>query len=326
MRLAVVLGLAGLMLAARAQTPDPKAVAAALPQLESAWKADPQNYTSGYNLALAYFETGALAKSRAVIETMLAQRDQAELHNLLGDIEEAEGHVNEAAHEYERAARLDPSEKNVFDLGTDLLKHRGFEPALKTFEFGTGRYPASARLRVGLGIAYYSLGRYDDAVEALCRAVDLDPNDPKPLEFLGKMNDISQRYAQEVSKRLAHFAAIYPDNGPANYYYALSLRKRSSGGMTDNNRREAESYFRKALAIMPRSAQAHFELALLYEEEGRDEGAIAQYKSAIESDPQLLKAHYRLARLYQKSGKQQLAERELAVVKRLKTSQAASPE
>src|SRR5579875_359790 len=103
--------------------------------LEQVWRADPGNYAKGYNLALAYLECHANEKSRGVIEALLRQQDKAELHNLLGDVEEAEGHVNEAAKQYEIAARQDPSEKNVFDLGSDLLKHRGFDPALKVLDF-----------------------------------------------------------------------------------------------------------------------------------------------------------------------------------------------
>ncbi|MFZ0593795.1 MAG: tetratricopeptide repeat protein [Bryobacteraceae bacterium] len=290
----------------------------AIPYLEKAWKIDPANYTNGYDLALAYFETGAPQKSRDIIQAFMKRQDRAELHNLLAAVEESEGQVNEAAREYETAARMDPSEKNVFDLGSDLLKHNGFVPALKVFEFGVGRYARSARMRVGLGIAYYSLGRYDDAVQALCAAVDLDPKDTKALDFLGKMYDVSPRYAHEVAKRLAHFAAIYPDNSAANYYYALSLRRRGPSTDGGSVQREAEAYLRKAIQLKPDFADAHFELGLLYEDEKRDSEAIAQYELAVKGQPDLLKAHYRLARLYQKGGQEILAQKEFDTVKALK--------
>jgi tetratricopeptide (TPR) repeat protein len=147
---------------------------AAISYLEKARQIDPAHYENAYDLALAYLQTGMTAQSREVIAALLAQKDRAELHNLLGDVEEREGHVDAAVKQYETAARMDPTEKNLFDLGSDLLRHRGFKPALKVFVFATGRYPQSAKLRVGLGIAYYSLGQYDDAVATLCQAVDLD--------------------------------------------------------------------------------------------------------------------------------------------------------
>jgi tetratricopeptide (TPR) repeat protein len=284
--------------------------AATISSLEQAWKNDPTNYATGYNLALAYLESGASEKSRTVIEALLKRADRAELHNLMGDVEEQEAHINEAAKQYETAARLDPSERNLFDLGSDLLKHRGFVPALKVFEFGAGRYPSSARLRVGLGIAHYSLGQYDRAVQALCEAVDLDPKDVKALDFLGKMYDISPQYAGEVTKRLEHFAKVYPGNSAANYYYALSLRDAKKDG--------AEKYLVKALEVKPDFAAAHYELGVLYEEEMRDSEAIHQYELAIHYAPDLLKAHYHLARLYQKAGHEALSQKEFQAVKALK--------
>lgn len=293
----------------------------AIPYLEKAWKLDPANYPNGYDLALVYFDTGAPEKSRAVIDALIRQQDRAELHDLLGDVEESAGHVNEAVHQYETAARMDPSEKNLFDLGTDLLKHGGIAPALKVFTFGVERYPSSAKLRVGLGVAYYSLGQYGEAVETLCKAVDLDPKDPKPLDFLGRMYDISPQYADEVTKDLARFAALYPDNSAANYYYALSLRKRSSGSDLKTSKQAAESYLLRAVKLRPNFADAHYELGLLYEDGGQDVEAIRHYELAIKYAPTLAKAHYRLARLYKKSGRELLAQKEFQTLKALKGNQ-----
>jgi tetratricopeptide (TPR) repeat protein len=290
---------------------------AAIPYLEKAWKLDPANYPNGYDLALVYFDTGAPQKSRALIDALLRQKDRAELHDLLGDVEESAGHINEAAHQYETAARMDPSEKNLFDLGSDLLKHGGIAPALKVFAFGVERYPSSAKLRVGLGIAYYSVGQYSEAVETLSKAVDLDPKDPKPLGFLGKMYDISPRYADEVTKHLARFVALYPDNSAANYYYALSLRKRSLGGDLRARQKMTESHLVKAVKLKPDFADAHYELGLLYEDEGRDLEATRQYEMAVKYAPNLAKAHYRLARLYKKSGHELLAQKEFQTLKAL---------
>jgi tetratricopeptide (TPR) repeat protein len=281
---------------------------AAIPYLEKARQIDLSNYDNAYDLALAYLQTSKTAKSREVVAGLLREKDRAELHNLLGDVEEAEGHVAEAAQQYEAAARMDPSEKNLLDLGSDLMLHRGFEPALKVFTFATERYPQSAKLRVGLGIAHYSLGHYDDAVASLCQGVDLDPGDTKALDFLGKMYDVSPQYAEAVTNRLSHFVQIYPDNAAAHYYYALSLRKRIlAPGPAPG---QAETHLLRAIQLNPAYADAHFELGLLYEDEQQDAKAIEQYQLATRLRSDLSKAHYRLGRLYQKNGKPALARKE----------------
>ena len=214
--------------------------------------------------------------------------------------------IDETARQLERTARTDPSESNLFDLGSYLLQHNGFAPGLTVFEYGVGRYPKSARLRVGLGVALYSLRRYDEAVESLCQAVDLDPRDTKALDFLGKMQDISPQYKNEVGRRLAHFVELYPKNAAANYYYALSLGERG------------QSYLETAVQLDPSFTDAHYHLGLLQEEAGATAKAILQYQVVIEQRPDFSQAHYHLARLYQKSGKPDLARKEFALIKALK--------
>jgi tetratricopeptide (TPR) repeat protein len=214
--------------------------------------------------------------------------------------------IDETARQLERTARLDPSENNLFELGSYLLQHSGFAPGLTVFDYAVGRYPKSARLRVGLGVALYSLRRYDEAVERLCQAVDLDPGDTKALDFLGKMHDLSPQYADKVTERLAHFVELYPNNAAANYYYALTLGNRG------------ESYLQKAVQLDPAFTDAHYQLGLLSEAAGKSGKAIAQYEIAIRQRPGFSQAHYHLARLYQKSGKTALAREEFAILKTLR--------
>jgi len=214
--------------------------------------------------------------------------------------------IDETARQLERTARLDPSENNLFELGSYLLQHKGFTPGFTVFDYGVGRYPKSARLRVGLGVALYSLGRYDEAVERLCQAVDLDPSDTKALDFLGKMYDVSPQYANRVAERLARFVELYPRNAAANYYYGLSLGSRG------------ESYLQKAIQLDPGLTDAHYHLAVVSEAAGESGKAIAQYEIAIRQRPGFSQAHYRLARLYQKCGKKDLAREEFAILKTLR--------
>ncbi len=292
--------------------------AQSLAHFQRAYEIDPTNYDNAYNLALAYLEAGATENSRQVIQALLKRQDKAELHNLLGDVEEKEGHVQQSAEQYETAARMDPSEKNLFDFANELLLHRGFQPALKVLDFAVRKYPRSAKLRVALGVAYYSVGQYAEALESLCHAVDLDPKDTRALDFLGKMYDVAPEKADEVTRRLARFAREYPDNAAANYYYALSLRRRTTEGGAAGADREAEELLHKAIKLSPEWADPHFQLGLLYEDEALPDNAIREYRTAVRLEPKLAKAHYRLAHLYEKKGQSQLAKAELRTFEALK--------
>ncbi len=291
---------------------------AAVPYLRRAYAANPADYDNAYDLALAYLEIGSPEDCRQVVNALLQRRETAELHNLLGEVEEKEGHPQPSAEQYETAARMDPSEKNLFDLASELLLHRGFEPARKVLEFATRKYSQSAKLQVAMGVAYYSLGQYDSAIDALCRAVDLDPKDTRAFDFLGKMYDAAPTKANEVDRRLALFAREYPNNAAANYYYALSLGRRTVATASPTAKAQAQGFLLKAIKLDPAWAEAHYELGLLYEDESQPGDAVREYQRTVRLQPGFAKAHYRLARLYAKQGHPQLAQAEFHAFETLK--------
>ena len=147
-------------------------VAEAAPFLEKAQQIDPASYDNGYDLSLAYIQTGRLADARQLLQHLLKRKNTAELHNLLGEVEEKDGKFVPAANEYEIAAHMDPSESNLFDWGSELLLHRTLDPAIEIFQRAAARYPDSPRMAIALGVALYSRGNYDDAVKSLLRAAD----------------------------------------------------------------------------------------------------------------------------------------------------------
>lgn len=290
----------------------------AIHYLEQAYTIQPDSYGNAYDLALAYLKGGNAVKARTMAEHLLHAQDKPELHNLLGAILNAESRYREAIAEYEKAARANPSEQNVFDLANELVSHGAFEPALQIFQYGSAKYPRSARLRVGQGVAQYSLGRYTEAVQSLCLAVDINPADTKALDFLGKMDDVSPAMAEEVGKRLAHFAALYPQNARANYYYALSLRRHSLETGSRKEWPQAETLLKKSTVLDPSFVEAHYQLGLLYEDEGRADEAIRQYQTSVQLRNDLSGAHYRLALLYRKTGNPALARQQFTIVEELK--------
>ena len=255
----------------------------------------------------------APAQSCVSLRADLKAREQPETHRLLADCEEAAGNFREAANQYQIAARADPSEQNLFAFGSQLLKYKGYREALQVFSYSVTRFAQSAKLRVGLGVAQYSLGQYQDAVETLCRAVDLNPDDPRPLEFLGKMIGLAPGLSNQVESRLERFALLYPENAAANYYYAMSLRSRPE---TQSN--PAREYLLRALKDNPTFAQAHYELGSLYAENRQPEMAVRELEKAVQYRPAWRSAHYKLAQLYAKAGQAKRARQEFKAVNELR--------
>jgi tetratricopeptide (TPR) repeat protein len=292
-------------------------VAEALPFLERAQQIDAESYDNGYDLSLAYLVTGRTADARKVIQKLLAHKESAELHNLLAQVEEKDGDFVAAANEFQAAAHMEPSESNLFDWGGELLVHRTLEPAIEVFQEGTKRYPDSQRMAIGLGMALYSLGKYDEAVKSLLRATDLDPKDPRAYPFLSRAFDSSPIEADEVIERFRRFSELQPKNGQAVYYYAMSIWRGKRGQDPDLDLGQIEALLKKAIALAPGLAEAHLQLANLYSDQRKYPNAIPEYIRARELNPDLADAHYRLAQAYVHAGEKDLAQQEFEVYQQL---------
>jgi tetratricopeptide (TPR) repeat protein len=255
----------------------------------------------------------------------IATNDQAELHNRLGHAEEELGHAFEALQSFQRAAEMDPSESNLFDWGVELLVHRTAEPAAEVFARGTRLYPNSTRMLTALGVAEYARGSYESAVECLCEASDLDPRDPNPYIFLGKMQNAEVKRSPNTLAKLARFAELYPNSAEANYYYAVALSNQQNGSGDAGNSARAERFLQKAIALDPKMALAYLQLGTLYESREQFPEAATVFEQAVALDQSLEEAHYRLAQLYRRTGDDARAQRELKAYKRAadSTSEAA---
>jgi tetratricopeptide (TPR) repeat protein len=293
-------------------------LAAAIPHLERAQAIDPTHYPSGYDLAVALLETGKVDRARAQVTRMLGAKDAAELHNLLGDVEERAGNLTKAAEEYQRAARMEPTEDHLFDWGNNLLRLQAYDPAIEVFAASVARFPKAARLHIGLGIAQYSRGQYADAVKSFCQAADLAPADPRPYQFLGEMYGVAPDLGTEVTERMARFAKAQPRNPAANFYYAMSLWKGQSADASGPDLKRVETLLRRAVALDPKLTKGFLQLGILLSEQQRYADAIPELRRAIQLEPELATAHYRLAQAYQRTKQPELAAEEMRLFEKLK--------
>jgi tetratricopeptide (TPR) repeat protein len=298
-------------------------LAEARPLLETAARINPSSYDNGYDLAQVYFLTGRLDEAREIIQRMLPQKNSGELHNLLGQIEEKDGKFVAAASEFEVAAHLDPSEGNLFDWGSELLLHRTYEPAIDVFQEATRRYPTSPRLRIGLGMALDLRGKYDEAVQALLAAADLDPSDPRCYLFLSKAYDSSPNLAEDVIQRFRRYAELKPENGLAQYYYAMSLWKGKRVEDSNLDLQVVKTLLQKAVDLDEKLPEAHVQLGNLYADQHEYDKSIPEYVRALELNPNLPDAHYRLGQDYVHTGHKDRAQEEFEIYQRLRAEHLA---
>jgi tetratricopeptide (TPR) repeat protein len=257
---------------------------------------------------------------RSLREAITREPNNAALHHSLGDAEEKLGSPVEALREYQRAAELEPSESYIFDLGDELLTHGAAEQAVEVFTRGARLFPRSSRMLLGLAVACYSKSAYDQAREHFFAAADLNPADPTPYLFLGKVQSGAISQSDGFAERMERFVKLHPENAWANYYCAISIWKRSEDTTTVAR---AQSLLETAVRLDPQLGAGWLELGVLHADRREDAQAIAAWQRAIAASPRMEQAHYRLAQAYLRMGEPAKAKREMELFEQLSKASAA---
>jgi tetratricopeptide (TPR) repeat protein len=267
----------------------------AIPLLEAAFQIQPANRANEYDLALAQKGAGDYGAARVHAQNLLAHQNTADLHSLLGDLDEQTGDSLAAVREYELAVRLDASEPHYFKWGSELLLHRAVEPSIEVFTKGAEAHPKSARMLAALGAALFAAGRYEAAARRLCAASDLNPADTSPYIFLGRID-------------------------------AIALWRRQNASADPRDLEPVETLLTKAVSLDPKYGEAYLQLGVLYFTEENYQKAIGFYTKAAEVNPQLSEAHYRLGVAYERTGEPAKAKEQFRLHAELEKQQAKAVE
>jgi tetratricopeptide (TPR) repeat protein len=294
--------------------------------LLAAYQIEPSNRGNEYDLARAYQETGNYSQARDHVQKLLVTKDEADLHRLLGELDEQMGDPLAAVHEQEQAVRLDPNEQNYFEWGSELLLHRAVWQAAEVFKNGAKAYPGSARMLAALGAALFAGDLYEDAAASLCAASDLSPADHEPYTFMGRVEMASPKPLVCIEPRLARFVHQQPGNSTANYLYAMAIWKRQQPRPDPQALRQVENLLTRAVAIDASCADAYLQLGILSSAQHHPEAAISYYNQAIAADPQLGEAHYRLGIAYDRIGAPEKARQEFQLHDEIEALRAAKVE
>ena len=297
-----------------------------IPLLQAAYQIDPAMDDNTYDLARAYNEVGDYSRALEYVRKVQTHKDSAELHHLAGELDEKLGDPLAAVQEDELAVRLDPSEQNYFAWGSELLLHRAVLQAVEVFRNGAQLYPKSPRMLAALGTSLFGAALYDEAALRLCDASDLNPTEPEPYIFMGKIEKESPTPLPCVEQRLARFLQRQPDSPLANYLYAMAVWKRQELGADPLALQQVETLLTKTVKIDPNYVDAYLQLGILYSSQHHYEKSIGFYTRAIELDPQSGEAHYRLGVAYDRTGEPKKAKREFALHDEIEKQKSAAVE
>jgi tetratricopeptide (TPR) repeat protein len=295
----------------------------ALSPLGKAFKIDPKNRENEVDLACALIGVGNLAQARDHIHRLLEGKASGDAFRVAGELEEKSGDPLEAVRQFERAVRIDPTEENYFEWGAELLIHRAVWQAKEVFERGIRSYPRSARLMTALGAALFAGALYDDAAMRLCSASDIDPENTKTYLFMGEIEMLAPNPPECMKERLARYLNKQPNDPLANYYFAMTIWKRSGASLDARNSERIEALLTKAITLDPKCSDAYLQLGNLDASRQAYAKAVGDYTKAIEANPQLSEAHYRLGVAYDRIGQRGRASQEFELHEQIEKQRAA---
>jgi tetratricopeptide (TPR) repeat protein len=272
--------------------------------------------------------SGALArKNFTQVEDILARskasnaQARAELLSLQGAVDFLDRKMSAAAEAFCEAAKLAPlKDSDSFTLAMAWVNLGDDTHARAQLAGLAEKYPERAIYMYWLGRLDYHQRRYEESVEKLEKAVELDPKSARIWDSLGLAFDMQGKLEQALgafdkAARLNRDQA-HPSPWPPHDLGYLLLRM----GKSEN----AEEALRESLRYDPKLAQAHYHLGRTLEKEGKEAEAIDQYVTAVSGDTEASDACYSLAMLYRKLHRDVEANAMFAEFKRRKQAIATS--
>lgn len=256
-------------------------------------------------------------------ETILleeAQRDPkspraAKLYTLMGHILFLDGQYLNSAIAWKKAEAIDSlDDQSRFSLAMAYLRLNRPDWGRDELQRLSQGDPQNPLYLYWLAKLDYDAREYTRAIRRLQHVIELDPNMMRAYnnlglcyDSLGQFDEAVQSFTRaiELNRKQEHPSAWPPLN------LAVSL-------ISLNRLQEAQVRLHEALGYNPKFTQAHYQLGLVLEKEGKFEEAIAPLQRAIDLAPSYPEPHYTLGRIYQRLGKREEAQEQIEKFKKLR--------
>jgi tetratricopeptide (TPR) repeat protein len=215
--------------------------------------------------------------------------------------------------------------------GITALRQAQFKTAIDHLRAGVELMPDSSEAHRILGTAYWADQTYDASVEALEKAILLNPRDERSRTLLAEVLGEAGQAAKAVTV-LRDATATIPDSGLAHYrlgrlYQSLQRDAEALpefeaavrlspvtgvGGLLATigylrlnamNFDGALATYTQAVSVDPNNAETHKRLGDAYRKEGRQDEALAEFVVTLMIEPAHADAHAALGQLYLSSGR-----------------------
>ena len=207
----------------------------------------------------------------------------------------AQGDLAKAERKYLEVIRRSPEMAPAYNnLGIIYLKQRRYEDAVRALGKGLELNPQMAGAQVVLGLAHYKQNQHEKAAAAFKAALRPNPSDRTAQLYLGRAQIQMHNY-QEAARTLEKLLDGQEDNPDALFSLGLSYLKLLMQTVAQLNK------------VAPLSYQFWLLMAQDAEVRGQYEIAINNYQTALRLKPDSVGTHYALGNVYALNGKSQEA-------------------
>ncbi len=256
--------------------------------------------------AIEAMQHGDFTRAVALLQELVASQNDYCNHDLLGLAYEGDGQLAAAAEQFRAAAVSSPDNSSFFAQGVALLLAGDLGSAETVFS-RAAKGPGSTGLfgRLGIAATQFQRGQIREALNGFIDAAVSAPDATAPFAFLAiTMHAADPAGVARCITVLKSLLRTSPQNAWA--HYALSRALVAQGDPVDR----IEDELKAAIQLDPSLAEAHFQLAEIYAQNGSLSTAISEYQAALKCAGPWPEAHYRLAQLYERSGQPALAKQE----------------
>jgi len=206
------------------------------------------------------------------------------------------GKLNQALEKMNEVITEDPQIMEARQVRAQIfLRMNKIEKAIEDCKEALKIDPDYEAAIFSLAHAYKRQKKYEDAIAGYERLIQIDSRDHKPYVNLGEI------YLEiDDPDKAIHFLQKSIEIEPERSAIAHNLLGEAFIKVKLFDQAELE--FGKALEIRPKITDAHYNLAIIYEEKKDYNRAIEEYQKEIELHPAAYPAHFNLGKLYGQLG------------------------
>jgi predicted Zn-dependent protease len=188
-------------------------------------------FASGRHLYQAIGHQLSMKADRSLEELMEAKRlnpKDPEIDYWLGSVYLSLGRLDLAQDHLQRAKSSFNSPRMYLTLGSVLSDLRKLPEAEALYREGIETYPGLAPLHTGLGAFYGRSQRYEEAIQELVKAREIDPSLPETYHLLGHaFYRVGSN--REAYQNLQHFLSLAPSSDPRRHLDSSLMRSLKAG-------------------------------------------------------------------------------------------------